>query len=80
MKRYFIVDEYFGSRVYDSKNKTEEYYDIKKTEEIKRKLLGDFIEINHKKENKLSSPLKISMNTTKKCNLRCKQYLIYLIR
>lgn len=48
MKRYFIVDEYFGSRVYDSKNKTEEYYDIKETEEIKRKLLGNFIEINHK--------------------------------
>ncbi len=39
MKRYFIVDEYFGSRVYDSKNKAEEYYDIKETEEIKRKLL-----------------------------------------
>lgn len=73
MKRYFIVDEYFGSRVYDSKNKTEEYYDIKETEEIKRKLLGNFIKINHKKENELSSPLKISMNTTKKCNLRCKQ-------
>lgn len=73
MKRYFIVDEYFGSRVYDSKNKTEEYYDNKETEEIKGKLLGDFIEINHKKENQLSSPLKISMNTTKKCNLRCKQ-------
>ena len=59
MKRYFIVDEYFDSRVYDSKNKTEEYYDIKETEEIKRKLLGNFIEINHKKKNKLSSPLKI---------------------
>lgn len=27
----------------------------------------------NKKENELSSPLKISMNTTKKCNLRCKQ-------
>lgn len=34
MKRYFIVDEYFGSRVYDSINKTEEYYDIKETEKI----------------------------------------------
>ena len=33
----------------------------------------DFIEINHKKENQLSSPLRISMNATKKCNLRCKQ-------
>lgn len=73
MKRYFIVDEYFGSRVYDSKDKKEEYYDIKETEKIKEKLYGDYIEINHKKENKLSSPLKISMNITKKCNLRCKQ-------
>lgn len=70
MKRYFIVDEYFGSRVYDSENKTEEYYDINGTEEIKRKLLGDFIEINHIKENQLSSPLKISMNTTKKIKER----------
>ena len=39
MKRYFIADEYFGSRVYDSKNKAEEYYDIKETVETKRKLL-----------------------------------------
>ena len=56
MKRYFIVDGYFGARVYDSKDKTEEYYDIKETEKIKRKLLGNFIEINNKKENQLSSP------------------------
>ena len=39
MKRYFIVDEYFGSRVYDSKNKTEEYYDNKETEELKENYL-----------------------------------------
>ena len=40
MKRYFIVDEYFGSRVYDSKNKTEEYYDIKKQRKLKENYSG----------------------------------------
>ena len=73
MKRYFIVNEYFGSRVYDSKNKTEEYYNSEDTEKIRNKLHGNFIEIDHKRTNQLSSPLKISMNITKKCNLRCKQ-------
>ena len=72
MKRYFIVNEYFGSRVYDSKNKTEEYYNSEDTEKIRNKLHGNFIEIDHKRTNQLSSPLKISMNITKKCNLRCK--------
>ena len=39
MKRYFIVNEYFGSRVYDSKNKKEYYYDKTTSEQIKKMLV-----------------------------------------
>ncbi len=49
MKRYFIVNEYFGSRVYDSKNKTEEYYNSEDTEKIRNKLHGNFIEKDNKR-------------------------------
>ncbi len=73
MKRYFIVNEYFGIRVYDSKTKKESYFNSKESEKIKSLLSGDYNEINNKRENQLSAPLKISMNLTKKCNLRCKQ-------
>lgn len=73
MKRYFIVNEYFGSRVYDSQTKTEMYYNVEETKVEKKKLEGNFIEINNVRDNTFSSPLKISMNITKKCNLRCKQ-------
>lgn len=73
MKRYFIVNEFFGSRVYDSLEKRERYYDHEKTKKIKEQLKGNYKEINNALENTLSSPLKISMNLTKSCNLRCKQ-------
>ena len=45
MKRYFIVNEYFGSRVYDSKNKTEEYYNSEDTEKI-RNVVQEFLSLN----------------------------------
>ena len=73
MKRYFIVEEFFGIRVYDSKLKKEYYYDKHISESIKEMLDGDYHAINNVKKNALSAPLKISMNLTKKCNLRCKQ-------
>lgn len=73
MKRYFIVNEYFGIRVYDSKRKKEMYFNTKESKKIKELLNGDYNEIDNKKENQISAPLKISMNLTKKCNLRCKQ-------
>ena len=73
MNRYFIVEEFFGIRVYDSKLKKEYYYDTKTGDSIKKMLDGDYTLISNIKENALSAPLKISMNITKKCNLRCKQ-------
>ncbi len=73
MKRYFIVNEYFGSRVYDSKNKKEYYYDKQASEQIKKMLDGEYKLIDQPRENQISAPLKISMNLTKKCNLRCIQ-------
>lgn len=68
MKRYFIVEEYFGIRVYDSKMKKEFYYDKNTAGQIKRMLDGEYKLINKSKENSISAPLKISMNLTKKCN------------
>ena len=65
MKRYFIVKEYFGSRVYDSLNQTEEYYNIEETKELEKKLKNRYIEINNSRIGVMSSPLKISMNLTK---------------
>lgn len=73
MKRYFIVEEYFGIRVYDSKMKKEFYYDKNTAVQIKRMLDGEYKLISKSKENSISAPLKISMNLTKKCNLRCIQ-------
>jgi len=73
MKRYFIVNEYFGVRVYDSKMMKEYYFDSKDSLKIKNLLYGEYNEIDNKRENQISAPLKISMNLTKRCNLRCKQ-------
>ena len=73
MKRYFIVEEYFGIRVYDSKMKKEFYYDKNVAGQIKKMLDGEYKLISKSKENSISAPLKISMNLTKKCNLRCIQ-------
>lgn len=73
--RYFLFDEFFGLRVYDSYEKTEFYFDKNNSENIKNLLKGGslLVEKNNNIEQKLSAPLKISMNITKKCNLRCKQ-------
>ena len=73
MKRYFIVEEYFGIRVYDSKMKKEFYYDKNVAGQIKKMLDGEYKLISKSKENSISAPLKISMNLTEKCNLRCIQ-------
>ncbi len=73
MQRYFIVEEYFGIRVYDSKMKKEFYYDKNVANQIKKMLDGEYKLINNGRENSISAPLKISMNLTKKCNLRCIQ-------
>lgn len=73
MKRYFVVNEFFGIRVYDSIKKKEFYYDKETSEQIKKMLDDQYILIDNLKKNNLSAPLKISMNLTKKCNLRCVQ-------
>lgn len=73
MKRYFIVQEYFGIRVYDSKEKKEYYYDKEIENQIKDMLNDEYNYINQPKKSQISAPLKISMNLTKKCNLRCAQ-------
>ncbi len=73
MKRYFIVNEFFGSRVYDSVEKVEKYYNKAETKKIKKELEYNYTEINNGTSEGLSAPLKISMNLTKRCNLRCKQ-------
>ena len=74
MKRYVVVKEFFGVRVYDSMKKTECYYDQANGKEVVQSLGNDFDLIdNCRDDNRLSAPLKISMNITKKCNLRCKQ-------
>lgn len=73
MKRYFIVNEFFGIRVYDSKEKKELYYHCDESKNIKKELEGQYTYIDNKREKTFSAPLKISMNLTKKCNLRCIQ-------
>lgn len=73
MKRYYLVKEFFGIRVYDSKNKKEYYYPHEYENQIMKMLDNQYILIDNPKLNSLSAPLKISMNLTKKCNLRCIQ-------
>lgn len=73
MKRYFLVKEYFGSRLYDSLKKSEFYLNETETVKIKEILAEQFNEINQPRVGQMSAPLKISMNLTKLCNLRCKQ-------
>ncbi len=77
LKRYFIVNEFFGSRVYDSVEKTETFFDKDNTIKLKGLLKNNYTEINELPikimTESLSAPLKISMNITKSCNLRCKQ-------
>ena len=72
MKRYFIVNEFFGLRVYDSEHKKETYFPKTVANQVKQLLAENYIEIKSDKDH-LISPLKISMNITRKCNLRCEQ-------
>lgn len=73
MKRYFVVEEFFGIRIYDAKLKKEFYYDEQTGDNVKKMLDEEYTLINNKKDDSFSSPLKISMNLTKKCNLKCEQ-------
>lgn len=73
MKRYFIVKEFFGIRVYDSKQKREFYFQKSEENKIINMIKDNSNFIDNSKDNQISAPLKISMNLTKKCNLRCKQ-------
>lgn len=70
--RYFLFDEFFGLRVYDSYEKTEFYFDKNNSENIKNLLKGGslLVEKNNNIEQKLSAPLKISMNITKKMQFK----------
>lgn len=94
----YFINEFFGSRVYDSQSQKELYFDKKITQgineilnnldndnpglnEIKKFiaekgfLSSDIIEIDNGKKAGVSSPLKISLNITKKCNLKCRHCL-----
>lgn len=75
MKRYYVVNDFFGLRVYDSKCKEEFYFDDNEKTKIKKLLRDDYEEIivPRRQNNSLSAPLKISFNITKNCNLNCKQ-------
>lgn len=73
MNRYFIISEFFGFRLYDSVMKNEQYFPHEAAEEIKERIKNNYTIIDHDASSHLSAPLKISMNITKKCNLRCKQ-------
>lgn len=76
MSRYIVVNEFFGFRVYDTEAKRERYFSRDEKGKVKKLIENNYLEINKEKEllnRRLSSPLKISMNITKKCNLRCKQ-------
>lgn len=72
-KRYIVVKEYFGIRIYDSIEKKEKYYKKEEADKAIFELKKDYEIIDNELENRLGFPLKISMNLTKKCNLRCIQ-------
>ena len=73
MKRYIIVNEFFGLKLYDNIKKKEFYFSNNYKNIVKEILEGNYIEINNNRKDGygLSTPLKISMNITKKCNLNC---------
>jgi radical SAM protein with 4Fe4S-binding SPASM domain len=96
--KVFLQEEYFGSRVYNTKTQEEHFFSLEDTETIKRVFFGneskdhnlnkmrevllqkglltsDITEIQSRKNRGLSSPLKISLNISKKCNLRCRHCL-----
>lgn len=48
---------------------------IKKSLIEKELLTSDIVAVKHKKKNSLNSPLRVSINISRKCNLRCKHCL-----
>jgi len=93
--KIFFTEEFFGSRIYNTKDQKEHFFDkeattnikkifsgnyenTSKTNEVKKELVNkglftsDIVYIKNKKTSGLSSPLRVSLNITRKCNLRCK--------
>ena len=93
--KIFFVEEFFGSRLYNTKDQEEHFFDRESTANIKKILSSDDKDnpklndlrdnlvkkglltsnvtcIKHKECAGLSSPLKIPLNITRKCNLKCK--------
>lgn len=76
MNRYIIVNEFFGIRIFDTLLKKQLYFSNEQKNSIMKLIDGDYEILNEKflpNGRQLSAPLKISMNITKSCNLRCKQ-------
>jgi len=96
--KVFFLEEFFGSRLYNTKTQKEHFFNKESTFFIKKILFGnpknnqiftkienqlvknglltsDIIFIKNKKQSSLTSPLRISINISKKCNLRCKHCL-----
>ncbi|MEK7173036.1 MAG: radical SAM protein, partial [Patescibacteria group bacterium] len=96
--KIFFIEEFFGSRIYNSQDQEEHFFDEGATANIKKIFSGDYNDsadlqklrdiltekrlltsdvsyIEHKEAIGLSAPLKISLNITEKCNLRCKHCL-----
>lgn len=76
MNRYIVVNEFFGIRVFDTELKNQLYFSNEQKSNIMKLIKGNYEILNEKfvpNGRRLSAPLKISMNITKGCNLRCKQ-------
>lgn len=96
--KIFFIEEFFGSRIYNSQDQEGHFFDKEATTNIKKIFFGDYndtadlqklrdnliekklltsdvVYIKHREVIGLSAPLKISLNFTKKCNLRCKHCL-----
>jgi len=97
--KIFFHEEFFGSRIYNTKNQEEYFFDNDSTIIIKKILSSNYknnLTLNElkiknelikkglltsdvvcikgisEKNDGLSSPLRVSLNITRKCNLRCK--------
>mgnify|MGYP001390814759 FL=1 len=71
--KIFFHEEFFGSRIYDAQTQEEHFFNKQDTAAIKRKLsTSDVVYIKNKTSGNLNAPLRISLNITRKCNLRCK--------
>ena len=92
--KIFFHEEFFGSRIYNTKNQEEYFFDKDSTAIIKKILCGnyqdnpiinkiknnlikkglltsDIVYIENKNSDGLSAPLRVSLNITRKCNLKC---------